>query len=149
MPKIKPIPVGVEDFKRLVDKGYNFIDKTLMIKDLLDNEDMISLITRPRRFGKTLNLSMIQRFFEKTEESNAYLFENLKISYEGEEYLKHQGKYPVITLSLKALKQPDYDKSIDFFKFIVQAEYKRHKKILENNIVKGESVKVISSLQVN
>ena len=138
MPKIKPIPVGVEDFKRLVDKGYNFIDKTLMIKDLLDNEDMISLITRPRRFGKTLNLSMIQRFFEKTEESNAYLFENLKISYEGEEYLKYQGKYPVITLSLKALKQPDYDKSIDFFKFIVQAEYKRHKKILESNKITDE-----------
>ncbi|MBR6599799.1 MAG: AAA family ATPase, partial [Oscillospiraceae bacterium] len=91
-----------------------------------------------RRFGKTLNLSMIQRFFEKTEESNAYLFENLKISREGEEYLKHQGKYPVITLSLKALKQPDYDKSIDFFKFIVQAEYKRHRKILESNKISDE-----------
>ena len=130
MPKIKPIPVGIEDFKELIDSNYCIVDKTLMIKELIGNRSKISLITRPRRFGKTLNLSMIQRFFEKTEESNAYLFENLKISREGEEYLKHQGKYPVITLSLKALKQPDYDKSIDFFKFIVQAEYKRHRKIL-------------------
>ncbi|MGN0582099.1 MAG: AAA family ATPase, partial [Oscillospiraceae bacterium] len=94
MPDKKPIPVGVEDFKVLVDKDYFFIDKTLLIKDLLDAKDMISLITRPRRFGKTLNMSMIQRFFEKTEESNAYLFDGLKISKTGEKYLKHQGQYP-------------------------------------------------------
>ena len=135
---LKPIPIGIEDFKEIIDIGYYFVDKTLLIKDLIDNRAKVSLITRPRRFGKTLNMSMIQRFFENTKESNAYLFENLKISYEGEEYLKHQGKYPVITLSLKALKQPDYDKSIDFFKFIVQAEYKRHKKILENNKITDE-----------
>ena len=133
MPKIKPIPVGVEDFKRLVDKGYNFIDKTLMIKDLLDNEDMISLITRPRRFGKTLNLSMIQRFFEKTEESNAYLFENLKISREGEEYLKHQGKYPVITISLKGMKQETFEGALYNFKYNVMSEYNRHSEILKSD----------------
>ena len=133
MPKIKPIPVGVEDFKRLVDKGYNFIDKTLMIKDLLDNEDMISLITRPRRFGKTLNLSMIQRFFEKTEESNAYLFENLKISYEGEEYLKYQGKYPVITISLKGMKQETFEGALYNFKYNVMSEYNRHSEILKSD----------------
>jgi len=138
MPKIKPIPVGIEDFKELIDSNYCIVDKTLMIKELIGNRSKISLITRPRRFGKTLNLSMIQRFFEKTEESNAYLFENLKISREGEEYLKYQGKYPIITLSLKALKQPDYDKSIDFFKAIVQAEYKRHRKILESNKILDE-----------
>ena len=89
MPEKKPIPVGVEDFKVLVDKDYFFIDKTLLIKDLLDAKDMISLITRPRRFGKTLNMSMIQRFFEKTGESNAYLFEGLMISNAGEKYLNH------------------------------------------------------------
>jgi len=133
MPKIKPIPVGIEDFKRLVDKGYNFIDKTLMIKDLLDNEDMISLITRPRRFGKTLNLSMIQRFFEKTEESNAYLFENLKISREGEEYLKHQGKYPVITISLKGMKQETFEGALYNFKYNVMSEYNRHSEILKSD----------------
>ena len=101
MPDKKPIPVGTEDFKELVDKEFCFVDKTLLIKDLLDQNSKINLITRPRRFGKTLNMSMIQRFFEKTEKSNAYLFDGLKISKSGERYLKYQGQYPVITLSLK------------------------------------------------
>ena len=79
----KPIPIGIEDFKEIIDIGYYFVDKTLLIKDLIDNRAKVSLITRPRRFGKTLNMSMIQRFFENTKESNAYLFENLKISKEG------------------------------------------------------------------
>ncbi len=96
----KPVPVGQEDFKELIDKEYCFVDKTLLIKDLLDQNSKVNLITRPRRFGKTLNMSMIQRFFEKTEESNAYLFEGLKISNAGEKYLRHLGKYPVIALSL-------------------------------------------------
>ena len=67
----RPIPVGTEDFKELIDKGYCFVDKTLLIKDLLNQNTKVNLITRPRRFGKTLNMSMIQRFFEKTEKSNA------------------------------------------------------------------------------
>jgi len=131
MPKRKPIPVGVEDFKRLVDKEYYFIDKTLMIKDIIDCRDTISLITRPRRFGKTLNMSMIQRFFEKTDESNAYLFKNLKISEEGEEYLRYQGRYPVITISLKSVKQPDYKQAFTEFKNIIINEFGRHRKVLK------------------
>ena len=73
--KHKPLPIGVEDFKRLVDNGYYFVDKTLMIKELLENKESVNLFTRPRRFGKTLNMSMLQRFFEATENSNAYLFD--------------------------------------------------------------------------
>ena len=65
--KHKPLPIGVEDFKRLVDNGYYFVDKTLMIKELLENKETVNLFTRPRRFGKTLNMSMLQRFFEATE----------------------------------------------------------------------------------
>ena len=68
--KHKPLPIGVEDFKRLVDNEYYFIDKTLMIKELLENKETVNLFTRPRRFGKTLNMSMLQRFFEATEKSN-------------------------------------------------------------------------------
>lgn len=63
MAEMKPIPIGVEDFKRLVERGYYFVDKTLMIKDILDKDSMVSLFTRPRRFGKTLNMSMIQQIF--------------------------------------------------------------------------------------
>ena len=64
--QFKPIPIGVEDFKRLIDDGYYFVDKTLMIRDIIENKGAVKLFTRPRRFGKTLNMSMIQRFFEKT-----------------------------------------------------------------------------------
>ena len=138
MPEKKPIPVGVEDFKVLVDKDYFFIDKTLLIKDLLDAKDMISLITRPRRFGKTLNMSMIQRFFEKTEESNAYLFEGLKISKTGEKYLNHQGQYPVISVSLKGLKQDTYKEALNLYRFIISSEFKRHRKILKSNLISDE-----------
>ena len=76
----KPLPIGIEDFKRLIDDEYYFVDKTLMIKELIESQTIVGLFTRPRRFGKTLNMSMIQRFFEKTDESNAYLFDGLKIS---------------------------------------------------------------------
>ena len=115
MPDRKPIPVGTEDFKELIDKGYCFVDKTLLIKDLLNQNAKVNLITRPRRFGKTLNMSMIQRFFEKTEKSNAYLFDGLKINDAGEKYLKHQGQYPVITISLKDMDKSDYGSAFVFF----------------------------------
>ena len=72
MPNYKPLPIGVEDFKEIIDKNYYFVDKTLMIKELLDNQSKVALFTRPRRFGKTLNVSMIQRFFEKTDENHSY-----------------------------------------------------------------------------
>ncbi len=126
MPDRKPIPVGTEDFKELIDKNFRFVDKTLLIKDLLDQNAKVNLITRPRRFGKTLNMSMIQRFFEKTEKSNAYLFEELKINNAGEKYLKHQGKYPVITISLKDMDKSDYKSAFVFFKNAVTEEFGRH-----------------------
>ena len=135
MPDKKPVPVGVEDFKELVDKDYFFIDKTLLIKDILDDGAKISLITRPRRFGKTLNMSMIQRFFEKTEESNAYLFEGLKISKTGEKYLKHQGQYPVISLSLKGLKQDTYRQAFSVFKERITNEFERHQYVYDSGVL--------------
>ena len=85
--KRKPLPIGIEDFKEVIDLKYYFVDKTLMIKELFESQVKIGLFTRPRRFGKTLNMSMLQRFFENTEESNAYLFDSLKIS-EYPEYMK-------------------------------------------------------------
>ena len=143
MPDRKPVPVGTEDFKELLDKEFCFVDKTLLIKDLLDQNSKINLITRPRRFGKTLNMSMIQRFFEKTEEDNAYLFECLKISEAGEKYLKHQGQYPVITISLKSLKQETYEDAFDEFKNNIAEEFDRHKEILESDeLIMSEKKKI-------
>ncbi len=80
MAGFKPIPIGIEDFKEIIDKNYYFVDKTLLIKDILDNGSKITLFTRPRRFGKTLNMSMLRRFFEKTEDDNSYLFDGFSIS---------------------------------------------------------------------
>ena len=129
----KPIPIGVEDFKELVNKGYYFVDKTLMIKDIIDIKSSVNLFTRPRRFGKTLNMSMIQRYFEKTEEDNAYLFEGLNISKAGEKYKEYQGQYPVITLSLKSMKQSCFEDAFLLFKNIISKEFYRHKEILSSD----------------
>ncbi|MBW6411026.1 AAA family ATPase, partial [Clostridium weizhouense] len=106
---LKPLPIGVDNFEKLITREYYYIDKTLLIKDLLDNKADVNLFTRPRRFGKTLNMSMLQYFFEKREEDNSYLFKNLNIMKEGEEYTSHMGQYPVINLSLKSGKQPNFE----------------------------------------
>jgi len=130
MKNYKPIPIGVEDFKVIIDRGSYYVDKTDMIRELLDNGATVNLFTRPRRFGKTLNMSMLQRFFEKTDEDNAYLFDGLNISQAGEKYMQHQGQYPVISLSLKSMKQGDFSDSFLLFKKIISDEFKKHQKIL-------------------
>ena len=111
----KKISIGVEDFKEIIDKDGYFVDKTLMIKELIESNAKVTLFTRPRRFGKTLNQFMIRRFFEdeSTEKGekvdNGYLFDGLAIAECGEEILKHQQQYPVIFMSLKSAKQDSYD----------------------------------------
>ena len=128
----KPLPIGIEDFKEVIDSGYYFVDKTLMIKDLIVNKVKVGLFTRPRRFGKTLNMSMIQRFFEKTDESNAYLFDGLKIS-EFPECMQYQGQSPVISISLKSMKQATFEEAFAVFKDLIRAEILRHKSVLFQN----------------
>ncbi len=145
----KVVPVGVEDFKEIIDKNCYYVDKTLLIKDILDAGSKVSLITRPRRFGKTLNMSMLQYFFEKKEESNAYLFDGLKINTEGDVYLKHQGQYPVISISLKSLKQDTYEEAWALYKFIINTEYKRHKKILDSTLLSDEDKEIYRKILKN
>lgn len=103
--KLKKLPVGREDFKLLIEKDYYYVDKTSLIEELIMTHDLVNLITRPRRFGKSLNLSMLQYFFEKSEQDNAALFRDLKISGNAEILDEHMGKYPVISLSLFGSKQ--------------------------------------------
>jgi len=126
----KPLPIGVDNFKKLIDKGYYFVDKSLYIKELLDMQSEVTLITRPRRFGKTLNMSMLKYFFEKTEEDNNYLFKGLKIMNESQKYLDCMGKYPVISLSLKAAKQPTFGMAYDKIVEIISEEFNSHKEVL-------------------
>lgn len=135
MSERKPIPIGIEDFKVLIDRQCYFVDKTLMIKELIDSSAMVTLFTRPRRFGKTLNMSMLRRFFEKTDENNSYLFDGLKISEAGEKYHRYMGEYPVISLSLKGMKQPTWEESFAQFKVIVANEIWRHKELLDSKML--------------
>ena len=113
--KRKPIPIGYEDIREVVRAGYYYVDKTLTLRNFLENHAKVTLFTRPRRFGKTLNQSMFRRFFEDERDEkglpvdNRDIFAELAISRCGEEYLKHQQQYPVIFLSLKAAKQPNFD----------------------------------------
>ena len=148
--KHKPLPIGVEDFKRLVDNGYYFIDKTLMIKELLENKETVNLFTRPRRFGKTLNMSMLQRFFEATEKSNAYLFDGLKIAAYPE-YMAYQGKYPVISISLKSMKQKNFTLAFETYKYLIKSEYSRHKDFIfsRNVLDEEEKARYLSFIQVD
>ncbi|HJH92978.1 MAG TPA: ATP-binding protein [Oscillospiraceae bacterium] len=143
--KHKPLPIGVEDFKRLVDNGYYFVDKTLMIKELLENKGTVNLFTRPRRFGKTLNMSMLQRFFEATEKSNAYLFDGLKIAAYPE-YMAYQGQYPVISVSLKSMKQASYTNAFYMYKNLIAKEYEKHKIILESNQILDSEKEVFQNI---
>ena len=113
--KKKAVPVGIEDFKRIINEYYYYVDKTMLIEELLINRAPVTLFTRPRRFGKTLNMSMIKYFFDiKDKEENKKLFENLKIY--NSEYMSEQGKYPVIFISLKDLKGDTWEKCFENLK---------------------------------
>ena len=127
----KAVPVGIEDFERIVREDYYYVDKTLLIEELLINRAPVTLFTRPRRFGKTLNMSMIKYFFDvKNKEGNKKLFENLKVS--NSEYMSEQGKYPVIFVSLKDLKADTWKECLKrlklfIFDLYVEFEYIREK----------------------
>ena len=126
-----PLPIGVENFEDLREHGYYFVDKTLFIKELLDMKGKVNLFTRPRRFGKTLNMSILRYFFEKGEKDNSSLFQGLKIMDAGDKYLSYMGKYPVISISLKSMKQYSYDLAYDMLTKAVESEYSRHWKQIE------------------
>ncbi len=131
--KLKGIPIGVDDFKDLITSNLKFVDKSLFIKEIIDDGSKVKLITRPRRFGKTLNLSMLKYFFEKTDEEHSHLFKDLKIWQQGEEYQKEQGKYPVIYLTLKDVKKNNIYDCMESLKIKIAEEYKYHYYILESN----------------
>ena len=130
MSERKKVPIGIEDFKEIIDRECYFVDKSLMIRDILDSGAKVTLFTRPRRFGKTLNMSMLRYFFEKSEQDNTYLFNDLAISKAGEKYLSYMGQYPVISISLKGMKQADYKTAFIEFKKIISKEFRRHDELL-------------------
>ncbi len=121
----KPLPIGVSDFKSATN-NYYYVDKTLLIRDFLDERPMVSLFTRPRRFGKTLNMDMLRVFFEKTNEDTSVYFKDKKIWKCGENYISHQGKYPVIFLTFKDVKCLSWQETLEKLKSLISKEFVRH-----------------------
>ena len=133
--------IGIEFYKEMIEKNCYYVDKTLLIKDLLDDGSKVFLITRPRRFGKTLTLTTLQTFFEDVRDNNGtkidtlHYFEGKKIMETGEEYLSHAGKHPVIRLSLKSAKQPNFKVAYRCLINEIADAYRRHDYILKADVL--------------
>jgi len=130
---MKRQPIGVDDFKDLVDNDLYFVDKTLFIKEIIDDSSKVILIARPRRFGKTLNMSLLKYYFEITKEDISYLYKNYKIWQQGEKYLKEYNKYPVINLTFKGVKTNSWDTNLDLIKINIKNEFQRHSYLLDSD----------------
>lgn len=132
----KKLPIGIDNFEELRKEGFYYIDKTMLIKELLLNWSEVSLFTRPRRFGKTLNISMLKSFFELGMEPQ--LFEGLAISREEELCEKYRGKFPVIFLSLKGVDGLDFDTAYQMLCRLIRAEISRLIRRYESDSLKEE-----------
>ena len=124
-----PLPIGISDYRK-ASTEYYYVDKTLMIRDFIDERPQVSLFTRPRRFGKSLNMDMLRTFFEKTEEDTSVYFRGRAIWACGEEYRRYQGKFPVIYITFKDVKFNTWDKALDNIADVFRDEYDRHKELL-------------------
>ena len=123
-----PLPIGISDY-RLASSEYYYVDKTLMIRDFLNERPMVSLFTRPRRFGKTLNMDMLRTFFEKTEEDTSVYFKDKKIWSCGKKYQNYQGKYPVIFLTFKDVKRDTWEETYEHLIQLIREEFQRHSEL--------------------
>lgn len=132
--KNKSLPIGVSDFK-LATTGYYYVDKTLMIRDFLDKKPMVSLFTRPRRFGKTLNMDMLRVFFEKTNEDTSVYFKDKQIWQCGDYYTKHQGQYPVIFLTFKDVKSVTWEETFQKIRRLISLEFIRHNELETSSVL--------------
>lgn len=126
-----PLPIGVSDYRKAVT-DYYYVDKTLLIKEFLDERAQVSLFTRPRRFGKTLNMDMLKTFFEINEEDTSVYFADKKIWSCGQKYRDYQGKYPVIFISFKDIKHKNWDDSLRNIASVLAGEFLRHKELLDS-----------------
>lgn len=130
----KPLPIGVSDFKSATT-NYYYVDKTLLIRDFLNAIPMVSLFTRPRRFGKTLNMDMLRVFFEKTPEDTSIYFKDKYIWQCGDYYTKHQGQYPVIFLSFKDVKCSSWQETFQKISKLISLEFMRHSELESSSVL--------------
>ena len=141
---MKKIGIGYEDYKEFIDKNMYYVDKTLLIRDVIEKGGKVTLFTRPRRFGKTLALSMLRTFFEKEYDRDGKVvdkgryFEGKKIMEADESILSMMGQYPVIKLSLKSAKQPTFKGAFMGIQDEIISEYDRHRYILDSDLLDDE-----------
>lgn len=133
-----PLPIGISDY-RLASTEYYYVDKTLMIRDFINERPMVSLFTRPRRFGKTLNMDMLRTFFEKTDEDTSVYFKDKLIWSCGKEYREYQGKYPVIFLTFKDVKCDNWDETYQKIANLFSDEFLRHNELAESPACNAEN----------
>ena len=134
MLKKLPVPIGDTIFREVCVNNY-YVDKTLLIKDIIDEGAKVILFTRPRRFGKSLNMDMLKTFFEKTEEDTSSFFQDKKIWQQGKDYINKQGQYPVIFISLKDIKADKWETALEILKSVVADEYIRHPELETSALV--------------
>jgi len=130
----RPLPIGVSDF-RLAQAEYYYVDKTMLIKDFIDERPMVTLFTRPRRFGKTLNMDMLRVFFEKTNEDTSVYFKDKQIWQCGDYYTKHQGRYPVIFLTFKDVKSMTWEETFQKIRRLISLEFIRHNELETSSVL--------------
>ncbi len=142
----KKLKIGRSDFKLIVKNGYYFVDKTKLIYDFYNNENDILLIPRPKRFGKTLNLSMIEHFFDIQKPESQELFSDFKISKHKAFCEEHQNKYPVINISLKDIKEGNWEDCHESFKTLISQLYKAHNYLLNSDKLSDNDKKLINDI---
>ena len=143
----RPMPVGIEDFKDLVTRNYYFIDKTRFIKELIDTQGKVTLITRPRRFGKTLSLSMLQYFFTlENAEENRQLFSGLDIERAGEKYMSQQGTRPVVFLTLKEVQARAFANMKELLAEFLRRLYGQHAYLKQSNALSDKERQYFSNI---
>ncbi len=133
----KSLPIGIDNFEELIRDGYYFVDKSLLIKELLDTKAKVTLIPRPRRFGKTINMSMVRYFFEKSESDKRHLFNGLNIE-QHESCMAHQGQYPVIYLTFKDIKKNNWQNCYHSLIQAIGEEFRRHNYLLQGSLLEDD-----------
>lgn len=130
--KSKPLPIGVSEFKK-VSEEYYYVDKTLFIKEVLDEKSVVSLFTRPRAFGKSLNMDMLRTFYELSDEDNTKYFRNKNIWIAGDEYKAHMGKYPVIYFDFRSVRYEDWMSAYEKIAKLITDQYDRFRFLMDSD----------------
>ncbi len=143
------LPIGYDNFRKIIENKLDFVDKSLLIKDFIDDKSTeVALIIRPRRFGKTLNLSMLHHFFatEVHGKPTKELFSGLKIMQQGQQYLQHQGKYPVVALSFKDVKDGEFETGYANLCNLLSRTYEEHILLLDSHKVTSQRKKIFEAV---